>query len=188
MRSLNLLAKVALTAALVAGLTACGKKKNGSKASTPGSSCSWNGAQQRYLDQNGNICNPGTGNNVCPQNGQYQNQYGQWASCVPGSNINGGYNPPGNYPYDPYPNQYTSGCSQYYYQYGVPYVPMIYQGQYVCVRYDLVQGYGYDTSYDDYGYNYWYAYPPYDSGGGGCGGSNVWIDLGSIGGNFCFGN
>ncbi|HMN69329.1 MAG TPA: hypothetical protein PKC28_12380 [Bdellovibrionales bacterium] len=165
MKSINVLAKVALVAFLAAGLTACGKKKNGSSgttATTPATTTCTVNQYGTYVDQNGNPCTPTANGNgtpqVCPSNGQYQNQYGQWQYCTPGQTI---YPQPGNgYPYPQYP-QGGSGCEYGLQQYGVPYVPVIIQGQYLCLRYDLLQQYTQGTYYQDYGYEYYYAYPPY---------------------------
>ena len=166
MRSYNLMAKVALAAVLVVGLSACGKKKNGSKnASTPGSTqtCSWNYQVGQYTYPNGSYCTPGgTGSTVCPQNGQYQNSQGQWVTCIPGQPVNPGY------PHQPYPNNpQIQNCDYYtqYYRQQIPgwmgyYVPVYNQGSYVCVRNDLINPYTYNTPYYD-DYDYYYDYPPY---------------------------
>jgi hypothetical protein len=123
-----------------------------------------------------------TGSMTCPVSGYYQNSYGQMTQCVPGQVISGVYNYqyPGQYPYTPYPtNTAATGCAQYSYQYGVPYVPVYISNQLYCVRYDLIanqasynQNY-YNTGYYDYGYDYYYAYPPYS--GSGC---NTTINFG----------
>jgi hypothetical protein len=87
-------------------------------------------------------CTPGTqfyvgnttnGQTICPQNGYYTSG-GMTYSCTPGQQIySGGTNPGGG--------QQQGYCTQYTQQYGVPYVLVNYQGQYVCMRYDLSGGY-----------------------------------------------
>ncbi len=169
MKPFNFLAKVGMVAVLAIGLSACGKKKNGSSApaaSTPGSTCTWNGYQ--YVNTGTNTpCNNTTGQ-TCPANGQYTDQYGIVRTCTPGQAINNTLPPPNNnYPWN---NGYQyGGCSQYEYQYGVPYVPvyMHQYGQYMCVRFDLLYGQQQNQYYYNYGYDYYYAYPPYS--GNNCG-------------------
>lgn len=190
MKPWNYMARVAMAVMLIVGLGACSKKKNGSVASTPASTCSLN-AQGQLVNSAGQLCSA-QGQTVCPATGYYMNQYGQQQACTPGQYIY--TQTPYNYPYNPYPNnQYVQGCQQYYYQYGVPYVPFILNGQYVCVRYDLVtnQLYSnqqyytsyYQTPYYSYGWEYYYAYPPYS--GSGC---NTSIDFGGSWGSIgiCF--
>jgi hypothetical protein len=167
MKPFSFLAKVGMVAVLAIGLTACGKKKNGSSAvaTTPASTCTWNGYQ--YVQTGTNTpCNQQTGQ-TCPANGQYTDSYGVVRSCTPGQPINGNNLPPPNNNY-PWNNGYQmGGCSQYEYQYGVPYVPVYFQqyGQYMCVRYDLLYGYQQNQYYYNYGYDYYYAYPPYTGSG-----------------------
>lgn len=164
MKPLNFLVRVGVVAVLAIGLTACGKKKNGSSgggstASTPGSTCQWDQSRNAYINpSNGQVCN-NTNTQVCPANGQYTNQNGQVVTCTPGQAINNFPNP-GGYPWNGFG---LNGCSQYYYQYGVPYVPVYFQqyGQYMCVRYDLLSSQYSNPNYGYYGYNYYYSYPPY---------------------------
>lgn len=161
MKPFNFLAKIGMVAVLAIGLTACGKKKNGSSApaaTTPGTTCTWNG--YAYVQTGTNTpCTNQTGQ-TCPSNGQYTDSYGQVRSCTPGQPISNTMPPPNNnYPWN---NGFQyGGCQQYEYQYGVPYVPVVISGQYYCVRYDLVQGYAQNQYYQNYGYDYYYSYPPY---------------------------
>jgi len=173
MRLLNLTGRVMMAAMLVVTLTACGKKKNGSTASTPGSTCSWNGYQM--VNAQGLPCST-TGQTICPVNG-INPANGQ--QCVPGQPI---YPTNPQYPHQQYPQQ-AWGCQQWTQMYGIQYVPVLLQGQYQCVRIDLLQGYTYNTPYYDYGYEYYYAYPPYS--GSGC---STQIDFGGSWGNIgiCF--
>jgi hypothetical protein len=190
MKAVNYIAKAAVVAVMAFGLGACGKKNNGSAAAAPVGSCTYNGYQ--YVDATGALCSA-TGQTLCPANGVWINQTGQQQACTPGQYINS-YPNPGGYPWQYTPNPATaSNCQQYSLPppmgYGVPYVPMVMSGQFVCVRYDLLQtqlaNYGYTGDYYDYGYDYYYAYPPYS--GSSCG-SSFYFDLGGFGGNFCLGN
>lgn len=194
MRLLNNTGRVIMAAMLVVGLSACSKKKNGSVvAATPQSLCTMT-AQGTYVNAQGLACSPtanqctwngsayvlaGTATPCSPQSqctmgpyGQYVNQLGQ--SCTP-------YPQQPNYPYPGQTQQY--GCNQWTYQYGIQYVPVWLQGGLQCVRIDLLQGYTYNTPYYDYGYDYYYAYPPYS--GSGC---NTSIDFGGSWGSvgICF--
>jgi hypothetical protein len=185
MKPFSFLAKVGLVAVLAIGLTACGKKKNGSSggtvATTPNSTCTWNGSQW-VISGTSTTCTPST--TTCPSNGQYTDSNGVVRSCTPGQSISNNYPPPNNnYPWN---NGFQQGgCSQYEYQYGVPYVPVYMQGQYWCVRYDLLYGYGQNQNYYNYGYNYYYSYPPYQSNscgnqiylGGSFGGGSGYVGL-----------
>lgn len=185
MKAVNYIAKAAVVAIMAFGLGACGKKNNGS-AAAPAASCTYNGIN--YVDQNGALCSQ-TGQTLCPATGVWVNQYGQQQACTPGQYINTYPTQPG-YPWNYQPNPATaSNCQIYTMQYGVPYVPMVLSGQFVCVRYDLIQSqlqtYNYSGYYNTYGYDYYYAYPPYS--GGGCRNS-FFFDLGFFGGDVCFGN
>lgn len=155
MKLLNVMAKLGMVAFVALTLTACGKKKNGSTASTPTSQCTFNGTG--WYNRNGVACTPNNGSNICPSNGQYVNYQGQIQSCTPGQVITTGYTNP-QYPTNPQ----VQGCGQYYYQYGVPYVPVNYYGTYLCVRYDLMYNYN-----PGYGYYDYYDYPAYT--GSSCG-------------------
>lgn len=126
----------------------CAKSSKSSKsASTPRTSgyvtCPSNG----YVMNNGASisCTPGsqvytggnnstTGYTTCPQTGSYVSN-GQTYSCTPGQQVYTGGNAgnPGG--------QQQGYCTMYTAQYGVPYVLVSYQGQYVCMRYDLAGGY-----------------------------------------------
>jgi hypothetical protein len=193
MKAVNYIAKAAVVAVMAFGLGACGKKNNGSAAAAPVGSCTYNGYQ--YVDANGAQCSA-TGQTLCPANGMWVNQLGQQQACTPGQYINS-YPNPGGYPWQYTPNPATaSNCQIYTMQYGVPYVPMVLQGQFVCVRYDLLQqqqNYSYNNfgSYYDYGYDYYYAYPPYScSNGGGIGinfgGDWGYVNVGFGGGGGCY--
>lgn len=181
MKAVNYIAKAAVVAIMAMGLGACGKKNNGS-AAAPAGSCTYNGIN--YVDANGALCSQ-TGQTLCPATGVWVNQYGQQQACTPGQYINS-YPTNPNYPWNYTPNPATaSNCQVYTMQYGVPYVPMVLQGQFVCVRYDLLQqqqnySYGNFGNYYNYGYDYYYAYPPYS--GSGCGTSisfgGSWGDIG----------
>jgi|GEM_PF-3524025 len=193
MRLLNYTGKVIVAIVVIAGLGACSKKKNGSVAATPASlctmtaqgtyvnaqglpcsptanQCTWNGST--YVNPLGQACSP---TSQCTMNayGQYVNQLGQTCSPYP--------QPTPNYPYPGQTQQY--GCNQWTYQYGIQYVPVWLQGGLQCVRIDLLQGYTYNTPYYDYGYDYYYAYPPYS--GAGC---STQIDFGGSWGSvgICF--
>jgi len=160
MKSFNFVATLTLATITVALLSACGAKKNGS--SNKIGACTMNAyGQMTYA--NGQPCTSGT--MICPTTGYYQTPYGQMQQCVPGQYVNNGTYPqyPGQYPYNPYPQQ-GQGCMQWTYTYGVQYVPVMMNGTYQCVRYDLVNQYAYNTPYYN-NYDYYYAYPPYTGGG-----------------------
>lgn len=163
MRPLNTLASIALATFLVVGLSACGKKKNGSSggsAATPGSACVWNAQLNTYTNSAGQLCTPTNQTIICPATGIYTNQQGQQLTCTPGQQVNvGGYGYPGNYQYPNYQNQ--TGCDQYYYQYGIQYVPVVLGGQLQCMRIDLVNQGAQGSSYYN-NYDYYFAYPPYE--------------------------
>ncbi len=187
MELLKKITTVTLGMTLIVALGACGKKKNGSTNASPpapaSTQCVMN-AQGQLVYPNGQPCT--TGQILCPSTGVFTNSQGQQQQCVPGQMVtNGAYNYqyPGQYPHTPYPVTQTQSCAQYYYQYGVEYVPVMLQNQYVCVRIDLLQPYTYNTAYEDYGYDYYYAYPPYS--GSGCSTS---IDFGGSWGSvgICF--
>jgi hypothetical protein len=190
MSTLKTVAATALAAFVVLSLGACGKKKNGSTASaaTPGSACVNNNGTF-WTNSQGQICTPGAQSITCPANGIYTNSQGQVLSCTPGQQVNtGGFGYGGNYPYQVNPYNQTVSCEQYYYQYGVQYVPIYstqqpYVNQYVCVRYDLVNGYANNTSYFN-NYDMFYYYPPYT--GSNCGSSAVSVNLGWFSGSLCF--
>ena len=171
-------AKYAVMATVVVvGLGACSKKKNGSVAATPASVCSWNGSQ--YVNTLGQQCSP-TATSVCPATG-INPSTGQ--QCVPGQAmypISQGYQ--GQYGYQQYPQQ-AMGCNQWTMMYGIQYVPVNLYGQYQCVRIDLLQPYTLNTGYQQYGYDYYYAYPP--RSGSGC---NTQVDFGGSWGyvGICF--
>lgn len=84
-------------------------------------------------------CTPGTQVNTagtngyanCPMTGYYSTN-GMTYPCTPGAPIgsNGGINSNNNI------------CAQFTARYGVPYVLMVYGGQYVCARYDVAAGNG----------------------------------------------
>ena len=187
MKPFNFLAKIGMVAVVAMTLTACGKKKNGSSAApvatTPTTTCTWNGYS--YVQTGTNTpCQPTTGQ-TCPANGQYTDSYGVVRTCTAGQPINGNTLPPPNNNY-PWNNGFQyGGCQQYEYQYGVPYVPVYMQGQYWCVRYDLLQGYQQNNQYQNYGYDYYYAYPPYSGNscsnqiylGGSFGGGSGYVGL-----------
>lgn len=160
--------------ALALALGACSKKssKSSTVATTPNTQCTYNGYSGYVYPGTNTPCTPttGTGSGTCVQstNGQYLNQYGQ--TCYPGQT--GGTQFPGG----------GDGCSQYYYQYGVQYVPVNMNGQLMCMRYDLVQQYYGGQYYGQpiYGGNYGgqYGY------GGGYGASCINIGGQSWGQNY----
>lgn len=188
MKAVNNIAKVAVVAVMAFGLIACGKKNNGSAAVAPAATCNYNGVS--YVDALGQPCSQ-TGQTLCPATGVWINQLGQQQACTPGQYISQFPNP-GGYPWNYQQNQGISSCQQATATWGIPYVPMILQGQYVCVRYDLLQtqmaNYGYTGNYASYGYDYYYAYPPYDNSygyyGGGCS-TSFFFDFGGFGGDIC---
>ena len=186
---LNTLATTLLAAFVVVSLGACGKKKNGAAAAaaaTPGSACIFNPQTQQYQNAQGQVCNPNATQTTCPANGIYTNQYGQQVACTPGQVINtGGYNYPGQYGGGT-GNQNQSGCDQYYYQYGVQYVPVVLSGQLQCVRIDLVAQYAPSNSGYSNNYDYYYAYPPYEYQQGTYCGSQVSVNFGGFSGSMCF--
>lgn len=192
MKLLNFTGRLVFAAAMLVGLTACPKSKNGSTAATPASICTlnaygqyvnsqglscsptanqcvWNGSN--YVNPAGQLCSP---TSQCTMNayGQYVNSLGQ--SCSP-------YPTNPSYPYPQWQQNYS--CEQWTYVYGIQYVPVILQGQLQCVRIDLLQGYTYNTNYYNYGYDYYYYYPPYS--GSSC---NTQVYLGSSWGyvGMCF--
>jgi hypothetical protein len=188
MKLTNTLATIMLTAFLAVGLSACGKKKNSSNnnAATPGSACVMNPQNGQWTNSAGQYCNPNAtqGTITCPANGIYTNQYGQQQACTPGQVVNTGgtgYYYPGQYQYTNYMNQY--GCDGYYYQYGVQYVPVILSGQLQCMRYDLLNQYSQGTPYYN-NYDYYYAYPPYQTTNN-QNQSCFFLNLGGIGGGYC---
>lgn len=182
MTTINTLAKVAMIAVLAVGLGACSKKKNGSTtATTPKSTakCTWNNNYGDYTTSNGTICTPTTATTKCPSNGQYRDVYGQWRSCTPGQVINNGYTQPGGYPGSAYPNQ-GNACRVYLYEWPYDYyVPAKVRGEWMCVHMSVFEGYTHNTGYDDYGWDYYYAYPPIAQDG-----CNTRIDLGYQDGQF----
>lgn len=158
------LVRILALSALALSLGACGKKSNKSStsATTPTTNqCVWNATVGYYaISGTTTQCTPPTNSGQCVyQNGGYYyagtntpcnntnctlgqygyvNQYGQ--PCTPN-----GYNQVGGgYGCEIYNNQ-----AQYGYAY---YVPVMYGGQLVCMRYDLVQYY---TSNQ---YSYWGQY------------------------------
>lgn len=193
MRPLNTLATTLLAAFLVVSLGACGKKKTsssgGTAAATPGSACTnYNPLTGQWTNSAGQICTPTGGNatQVCPaapNNFVMVGGMQQW--CTPGQTVATGYNYPGQYPYTPYPNSQTSGCDQYYYYYGIQYVPVILSGQLQCVRIDVLNQYAQGTPYYN-NYDYYYAYPPYSYGGSGYCGTQVGVSFGGFSGSICF--
>lgn len=188
MKAVNYIAKAAVVAVMAFGLGACGKKNNGSAAAAPAASCTYNG--YTYIDATtGAQCTPTATQNICPANGMtvtYVNGQVVQQPCTPGQYVNV-YPTNPSYPWNNVPTTGANTCQQYTMQYGVPYVPMVMSGQFVCVRYDLLQtqlvNYGYTGDYYDYGYDYYYAYPPYS--GSNCNNS-FYFDFGGFGGDFCF--
>jgi hypothetical protein len=197
MKAFNKLAMTVMAAYTVVALTACPGTNNGTNnASTPASptTCPANGY---YTGVNGQqiMCTPGQvinpNNSVCPTSGYYVLN-GQNVACTPGQIIpTTTYNPPTGYPYQPSPQQ---GCSGYYAIYGSIYVPMYLQGQLVCVNYDYLlsqlqlsaqwNSYYMSSYYYQYEEDYYYQYPPYS--GGTCGGTSIFLNIGSFSGGACF--
>lgn len=192
MRPLNTLATITLAAFMVVALGACGKKKNGSSgstaAATPGSTCTnYNPLTGQYTNAQGQICTPGAqSQQVCPAapNNYVTMPNGQIQPCTPGQMVNTGgvYTYPGQYPYNPYQN---SGCDQYYYYYGIQYVPVNLNGTLQCVRIDVLNQYAQGTPYYN-NYDYYYAYPPYSYGGSGYCGTQVYVAISGFAGAVCF--
>lgn len=194
MRPLNTLVTTLLAAFVVVSLGACGKKKTsssgGTAAATPGSACTYNILTGQYTNAQGQMCTPGaTGTQTCPAapNNYVTMPNGQVQVCTPGQVVNTGgvYTYPGQYPYNPYPNSQTSGCDQYYYYYGIQYVPVVLSGQLQCVRIDVLNQYAQGTPYYN-NYDYYYAYPPYSYSGSGWCGSQVAVSFGGFSGSICF--
>jgi len=156
--TLNLITKATLATLLIVGLGACGKKSGGTKA----------GASSGYVTcpPQGYYTNPATGQTqycqagqqvfvgtaagqggqqLCPQQGYVQTQYGM-QRCTPGQYVQVGQQYPGGqipgqYPGGQIPGQYPggyqqqqNGCQQWTQMYGVPYYPQMMGGQMVCVR------------------------------------------------------
>lgn len=178
MERLRLAGQIALAAFVVVALGACGKKKNGSVAATPATSCTLTAAG--YVNSAGLQCSP-TAQTCSYVNGQYLNPLGQACSPTSQCNANGlnnlgqvctPYQYPGQYPYPQFQQQ-QGGCQTWTWTYGIQYVPVVLQGTLQCVRIDLLQNAGYsqpsyyDSGYYEDGYDYYYAYPPYS--GQGCG-------------------
>lgn len=185
----NKLLTTVLAAFVVVSLGACGKKKNGSTsaAATPGSACVFNANLGTYTNQQGQYCNPSATQTTCPAapNNYYTTATGQIQTCTPGQVVNtgtNGYTYPGQYQYTNYQNQ--TGCDQYYYQYGIQYVPVVLGGQLQCLRADLLNQYAGGTSYYN-NYDYYYAYPPYEYTGGYCG-TQVAVSFSGFSGSLCF--
>jgi hypothetical protein len=189
MKLTNTLATIALAAFMVVGLSACGKKKNGSNnAATPGSACIFNAQTGTYTNTAGQYCNPNATQTTCPATGVYTTPYGYQQSCTPGQVINNtqygnGYVYPGQYQYPNYQNQ--SGCDSYYYQYGIQYVPVVLNNQLQCMRIDLLNQYTQGTQYYN-NYDYYYAYPPYQYQQGSYCGTQVAVSFSGFSGAMCF--
>ena len=186
----NQLATTLLAAVWVGGVGACGKKKNGSSAAaaaTPGSACVFNAQLGTYTNSAGQYCNPNATQQTCPAapNNYFTNAQGQIQTCTPGQQVGtaGQYNYPGQYQYPGYQNQ--TGCDQYYYQYGIQYVPVVLNGQLQCLRSDLLNQYAQGTNYYN-NYDYYYAYPPYEYTGSGYCGSQVAVSFSGFTGSICF--
>lgn len=184
MRTLNLAAKTIFALALVAGLSACGKKKTSSTAATTpvvNGQCQWNPTYNQNMivgtttpcvpTTTGNQCvyNPTTGTNTIPgTNTPCQTSYPTAQSC----------------------DQYT----QYYsnmYGYPIYYVPMQLGGQYYCVNMQYLNQFNphygnqyYYPGYTDYDYyqDYYYDVPYYDQG---CS-TQIDIGFGNFYGGVCF--
>ena len=182
MKPLNKIGLIALAAYGVLALSACGKTSNSSAASTPASTCT-TAADGTLRDQYGRLCNSAAATSTCPAAGYYTNSYGQTVACTPGQTINN--YPPNGYPYPTNPTGYTDGCSYWTQYYQTPYVPMILQGQYVCVNYQWLNSYAAGSSYYN-NYDYYYYYPPYSQGNGGGCDKAVAISYGSFSGAVCF--
>ena len=183
MKPLNALGTFALAAYAAVALSACGKTSNSTAASTPATSTCTAAADGTLRDQNGRLCSTATGTSTCPAAGYYTNSYGQTVQCVPGQAINNGA--PTGYPYPTNPTQNTDGCSYWTQYYQTPYVPMILNGQYMCVNYNYINGYAAGSSYYN-NYDYYYQYPPYSSSGGSSCDKSVAISYGSFSGAVCF--
>lgn len=196
MKALTYTSKVVLAIVMIAGLSACGKKKNGSVAAAPVGAYCTPTANGMGVNALGQPCTPTA--NQCVFNGSTYTYPGTTTPCSPTSQCINGLNQYGQscqgypqYPNYPYPGQTQQyGCQQWTWQYGIQYVPVYLQGGLQCVRIDLLQGgmsqypqQYYNSGYYNYGYDYYYAYPPYS--GSGCSTS---IDFGGSWGSIgiCF--
>ncbi len=201
------LTKIAFAATLVVGLGACGKKKNGSTASTPASTCtrSWDG---QLRDQYGRLCsNYTTGTGSClntrydPATGQYRDLT---TNAVVNCNSTGYFDGYNSIPYyGQYGNTMINGCSQWSQIYGAQYIPVdLGNGQLVCMNVQYLSSYNPGYNWNQYYQNYMYTgYPMYTCSGYDCGGSsyggyqyscstslNLGFFTGGLGGNvgMCF--
>ncbi|NJL24118.1 MAG: hypothetical protein HC902_02335 [Calothrix sp. SM1_5_4] len=207
MKTWNLLAAIALSMVTVATLSACGKKKNGSTASTPASTCTMN-AYGAWVDTYGRSCNPSATANTCT-NVRYDATTGRYISLTTGQVVNcgvgnGGYGYYDGYNSIPYQGQYgnttISGCAGWSQIYGAQYIPVdIGDGQLVCMNTAyLNQRYGSQVNWNQYYYSHQpiYSCGGYDCNGGYYGGNyyscntNVAIGFnfgyGGVGANLCF--
>ncbi len=136
------LTKITLAIVCIASLSACGKKKGNSAAAGPAAYATCTTGTNPYTGQPCVIGTPISGaNTICPVNGF--NPYTQ-QQCIPGQPVSpiGGYGQQINNPYYGQQPGYggggyggqQNGCSQYQYQYGVPYYPQMINGQLMCVR------------------------------------------------------
>ena len=116
MNTLKLITQATLAALLIAGLGACSKKKGDSAVAAPPAGYITCPAQGYYTNSAGQTqyCTAGqqvyvgttgtvgtTGQQLCPQQGYIQTQYGT-QQCVPGQYVQVGTQQPG------YPGQYPS--------------------------------------------------------------------------------
>ncbi|NJL24172.1 MAG: hypothetical protein HC902_02645 [Calothrix sp. SM1_5_4] len=129
----------------------CSKSKNSSASSTTTSAyvtCPSTGYYTNTLGQNV-ACTPGTsiylgttattttttttGYTTCPTTGYYVSN-GVTYTCTPGTSV---------YIGGTTTTTTTNSCAQYTAFYGVQYVLVNYNGQYVCMRYDIAYSYQY---------------------------------------------
>ncbi len=181
MKPLNGLKTIALAAYVMVILSACGKTSNSSapNASTPASTCTAS-ADGTLRDSQGRLCNNAANTSTCPTTGYYVNSMGQQITCIAGQPINNGG--PNGYPYPNNPNQ--TGCEYLEMQWHIPYVPIIWNGQYMCMRYDVANQYASGTQYYN-NYDQYWQYPPYQNNGGGCN-KAVAVSFEGFSGALCF--
>ncbi len=195
MKHTNALAALAFATYVVIALSACSQTKDNTVASTPAETCAYNPQYGTYTYPSGAQCSVSGTGSTCTAQGYYAGPNGQQVACTPGQ---GYYPPPTGYPYQANPQQSCQGWSQVYP--GAIYVPMILNGQMVCVNYATLtqsipasSGY-YSSEYATYGAGYYYSYPPYGyssgyggggGGGGGCG-TSIAIAVEGFAGAACF--
>jgi hypothetical protein len=160
-------------------LTACPKTKNSANTSS-NTSCTVR-SDGSVRNQNGDLCTSGSA--VCPNTGYYRDEDGYNQQCNPGERIYLNY----NYPYSTNPTQYTDGCRQWTQMYNALYIPMLLNGDYVCVDYEWLNQYSMGSSYYN-NYEYYYQYPPYNWSNAHKCGNPIQIDYNHSTQKICFEN